>query len=78
MICRKLNLFSEAFVAIDGSKFKSVNCSDRNYTRAKLKRRLNRLMKVLINTWHKSSVQIGWKHRLQKTKQNVLKARSQN
>ncbi|MCK4705583.1 MAG: IS1182 family transposase [Gammaproteobacteria bacterium] len=40
MICRKLNLFSEAFVAIDGSKFKAVNNRDRNFTRAKLKRRL--------------------------------------
>lgn len=40
MICRKLNLFSEAFVAIDGSKFKAVNNRDRNFTRAKIKRRL--------------------------------------
>ena len=43
VICRKLNLFSEAFVAIDGSKFKAVNCSDRNYTRAKLKRRFEQI-----------------------------------
>ena len=40
IICRKLNLFSEVFVAIDGSKFKADNNRDRNYTRAKLKRRL--------------------------------------
>lgn len=40
MICRKLDLFSDAFVAIDGSKFKAVNNRDRNFTRAKLKRRL--------------------------------------
>ncbi len=40
MLCRKLNLFSEAFVAIDGSKFKAVNNRDRNFTRAKMKRRL--------------------------------------
>ena len=40
MICRKLDLFSEAFVAIDGSKFKAVNNRDRNFTRARLKRRL--------------------------------------
>lgn len=40
LICRKLNLFSEAFVAIDGSKFKADNNRDRNYTTAKLKRRL--------------------------------------
>jgi hypothetical protein len=40
MLCRKLNLFAEAFVAIDGSKFKAVNNRDRNFTRAKMKRRL--------------------------------------
>lgn len=40
MLCRKLDLFTEAFVAIDGSKFKAVNNRDRNFTRAKMKRRL--------------------------------------
>ena len=40
MLCRKLNLFANAFVAIDGSKFKAVNSRDRNFTRAKMKRRL--------------------------------------
>ena len=40
MLCRKLNLFTEAFVAIDGSKFKAVNNRDKNFTRAKMKRRL--------------------------------------
>jgi len=43
MICRQLDLFSDAFVAIDGSKFKAVNSSDRNFTRAKLKRRLQQI-----------------------------------
>ena len=43
MLCRKLNLFSEAFVAIDGSKFKAVNNRDRNFTRAKMKRRLQQI-----------------------------------
>ncbi|MFC1777498.1 IS5/IS1182 family transposase, partial [Pseudomonadota bacterium] len=36
----KFNLFANAFVAIDGSKFKAVNSRDRNFTRAKMKRRL--------------------------------------
>ena len=40
-VCRKLNLFTDAFVAIDGSKFKAVNNRDKNYTQAKLKRRLD-------------------------------------
>jgi transposase len=40
MLCRKLNLLSDALVAIDGSKFKAVNNRDKNFTRAKMKRRL--------------------------------------
>ena len=40
MLCRKLNLLSDAMVAIDGSKFKAVNNRDKNFTRAKMKRRL--------------------------------------
>ena len=38
-LCRQLDLFTEAGVAIDGSKFKAVNARDRNFTRAKMKRR---------------------------------------
>jgi transposase len=40
ILCRNLNLFANAFVAIDGSKFKAVNNRDRNYTRANMKRRI--------------------------------------
>ena len=43
VLCRKLNLFADAFVAIDGSKFKAVNNRDRNLTKAKLKRRLQQI-----------------------------------
>jgi transposase len=32
MLCRQLDLFSEAIVAIDGSKFKAVNNRDKNFT----------------------------------------------
>ena len=39
-LCRALGLFAGASVAIDGSKFKAVNNRDRNYTRAKMKRRM--------------------------------------
>jgi transposase len=39
-LCRRLELFADASVAIDGSKFKAVNSRDRNFTRAKMKRRL--------------------------------------
>lgn len=40
VLCQQLGLFAEAIVAIDGSKFKAVNNRDRNYTSAKLKRRM--------------------------------------
>ncbi len=40
VLCRRLDLFSQALVAIDGSKFKAVNNRDRNYTRAKVQRRI--------------------------------------
>jgi transposase len=43
VMCQKLDLFSEALVAIDGSKFKAVNNRDRNFTSAKLKRRLEEI-----------------------------------
>jgi transposase len=36
ILCRRLDLFAEASVAIDGSKFKAVNNRDRNFTRAKM------------------------------------------
>jgi transposase len=40
VLCRELNLFSEALVAIDGSKFKAVNNRDKNFTAGKMKRRM--------------------------------------
>lgn len=43
LICRKLNLFTESLVAIDGSKFKAVNNRNRNFTQAKIKFRLKQI-----------------------------------
>jgi len=43
VLCQQLGLFSEALVAIDGSKFKAVNNRDRNFTSAKLKRRMEEI-----------------------------------
>jgi len=43
VLCRRLNLFSEAIVAIDGSKFKAVNNRDKNFTDNKLKKRMAQL-----------------------------------
>ena len=47
MLCRKLNLFSQTIVAIDGSKFKAVNNRDKNFTSAKMKRRLGQVDKKI-------------------------------
>ena len=38
-LCRELKLFSQAVVAIDGSKFKAVNARDRNFTPGKVQKR---------------------------------------
>jgi transposase len=43
VLCRSLNLFSDAIVAIDGSKFKAVNNRDKNFTERKLKARMQQL-----------------------------------
>ncbi len=40
VLCRSMGLLAEASVAIDGSKFKAVNNRDKNFTRAKMERRL--------------------------------------
>lgn len=43
VLCRELNLFTHAVVAIDGSKFKAVNAHDRNFTRGKLEKRMQEI-----------------------------------
>lgn len=42
-LCRQLNLFSQAVVAIDGSKFKAVNNRDKNFTPHKLEQRMKQI-----------------------------------
>src|ERR1700687_5412712 len=42
-LCRKLDLFTRAVVAIDGSKFKAVNNRDKNYTVAKVGKRIEQV-----------------------------------
>ena len=42
-LCRRLDLFAHAVAAIDGSKFKAVNARDKNFTRAKLKKRMEQV-----------------------------------
>ena len=44
-LCRQMKLFTDAVVAIDGSKFKAVNNRDRNFTQQKIKSRMEHLEK---------------------------------
>jgi len=43
MLCQRLELFTDSVVAIDGSKFKAVNNRDKNFTDAKLQRRMKEI-----------------------------------
>jgi transposase len=51
-LCRTLGLLAEASVAIDGSKFKAVNNRDRNFTRAKMKRRMEQIEESVSRYLH--------------------------
>ncbi len=42
-LCRTMGLLTQASVAIDGSKFKAVNNRDKNFTRAKMERRMTQI-----------------------------------
>jgi transposase len=42
-LCRELDLFSEAVVAVDGSKFKAANNRDKNFTPHKLQKRIEQI-----------------------------------
>lgn len=43
LLCRRLDLFTQAIVAIDGSKFKAVNNRDKNFTSHKLEQRMKQI-----------------------------------
>ena len=43
VLCRRLDLFSQSIVAIDGAKFKAVNNRDRNFTSGKVRARMEQI-----------------------------------
>jgi transposase len=51
-LCRRLGLLTHARVAIDGSKFKAVNNRDRNFTEAKMKRRMAQIVESVERYIH--------------------------
>jgi chromosomal replication initiation ATPase DnaA len=58
-----VGLFTGASVAIDGSKFKAVNNRDRNFTRAKMQRRMEQIEESVARYWNNSTAPIGSTHR---------------
>jgi transposase len=51
-LCRRIGLLAHAGVAIDGSKFKAVNNRDRNFTEAKMKRRMAQIEESVARYLH--------------------------
>jgi transposase len=51
-LCRTIGLIGEPSVAIDGSKFKAVNNRDRNFTRAKMERRMAQIEESVARYLH--------------------------
>ncbi|SAK77023.1 transposase IS4 family protein [Caballeronia catudaia] len=75
MLCQRLDLFSEALVAIDGSKFKAVNHRDRNFTSAKLERRMRDIEQASAVIFCKWTPPIAKSRRSRKQRQNGCKIR---
>jgi transposase len=51
-LCRQLDLLADASVAVDGSKFKAVNARDRNFTAAKMARRMAQIEESVARYLH--------------------------
>ncbi|NNE82916.1 MAG: IS1182 family transposase [Alphaproteobacteria bacterium] len=51
-LCRRFDLLADAGVAVDGSKFKAVNARDRNFTAAKMARRMAQIEESVARYLH--------------------------
>jgi transposase len=51
-LCRQLELLGDGSVAVDGSKFKAVNARDRNFTAAKMARRMAQIEESVARYLH--------------------------
>ena len=58
-LCREIGLLAKASVAIDGSKFKAVNNRDRNFTHAKMARRMAQIEESVDRYLPSSTAPIG-------------------
>jgi hypothetical protein len=75
MLCRELKLFTEAVVAIDGSKFKAVNNRERNYTPGKIERRERELRRASSVTSMHWRLRIGPSPRRYRPRPSACRAR---
>jgi transposase len=62
MLCPRIGLLTKPSVAIDGSKFKAVNNRDKNFTRAKMERRLAQIDESVARFWISSTPPICRSH----------------
>ena len=58
-LCGTMGLLTQASVAIDGSKFKAVNNRDKNFTRAKMERRMARIEESVARYLKQSTAPTG-------------------
>jgi len=70
-LCRRVGLLTHASVAIDGSKFKAVNNRDRNFTEAKMKRRMVQIVDSVARYIH----QLESADRQEQTKAIVMRTK---
>jgi transposase len=82
-LCRAMGLLTEASVAIDGSKFKAVNNRDKNFTRAKMDRRMAQIEESVarylqqLDTADRQEPSEALKTKVDRLKEKVAKLREQ-
>jgi len=82
-LCRAMGLLTEASVAIDGSKFKAVNNRDKNFTRAKMDRRMAQIEESVarylqqLDTADRQEPSEALKSKVDRLKEKVAKLREQ-
>src|SRR5882672_8465607 len=82
-LCRTAGLFTQASVAIDGSKFKAVNNRDKNFTRAKMERRVAQIEESVarylqqLDTADRQEPSDALKTKMSRLKEKIAKLREE-
>jgi transposase len=83
VLCRMMGLLAQASVAIDGSKFKAVNNRDKNFTRAKMERRMAQIEESVarylqqLDTADRQEPSEALKTKTSRLKQKIAKLKEQ-